>query len=127
MTRARSRSSDVLEASKLNVEKSGPEKRGAAEEMKLAEMFERAKELTQIRLEYGDAGRKRACARGAICYYLSDGRACEPYMLLPAERAEFHRLIEKWNDAGLPDIIDLNDEKGWSFKQFAKAAKEHGL
>ena len=96
--------------------------------MKLSEIWYRAaKELKQVKQEFGDIDRKEACAMGAICYYLSDGVAISPASLTHDHDIIYNNLLSDFRLAYGEHIITLNDEEGWSFEDFAKKAEELGL
>ena len=96
--------------------------------MKLSKMWYRAaKELKQVKEDFGSVDRKEACAMGAICYYLSDGVAINPASLTHFLDITYNHLLFDFRLAYGEHVITLNDKEGWSFEQFAKKAEELGL
>ena len=96
--------------------------------MKLSEMWRQAaKELTQIKEDYGYAPAKTACAAGSVSYYLSQGRTCAIWSLTPTEKVEYWRLLGEFSIDAEQGIITINDDLGWTFEQFAKKAEQLGL
>jgi len=94
--------------------------------MKLSEMWERAsKELIQIRDDMGNPSRKRACALGAIIYYMSNGYSCRD--LLPIKEREYLNLISEFENKSGKDIVSFNDIFNWAFQDFANEAKRIGM
>jgi hypothetical protein len=97
--------------------------------MKLGEIWKRAsRELKQIRIEFGDASRKEACAMGAISFYLSDKKTCLLSELEFAwQKAVFRDMVKTFESKTKSSIWELNDLQGWTFEQFAEKANELGL
>lgn len=97
--------------------------------MKLAEIWRRAsRELTQIKVEFGDALMKEACAMGAIAYYLSDKETCHLSELKYAwQKAVFRDMVKTFESKSECSIWELNDSEGCTFAQFAEKASELGL
>lgn len=91
---------------------------------KLYNIWERAgNELKQVNRSYGNAGRKQACALGAIVYYASNGKTCDPAKIPIAERLVYANMVAKWERLSGKEISKLNDKDGWTFEEFAKNAR----
>ena len=97
--------------------------------IKLAKIWRQAsRELKQIKVEFGDASMKKACAMGAIAYYLSDKETCLLSELKYAwQKAVFRDMVKTFESKSQSSIWELNDVGGWTFAQFAEKASELGL
>jgi hypothetical protein len=85
-----------------------------------------ARELKQIRRSYGHAGRKEACALGAIVYYASNGHTCNPSKIPISQRLIYANVVAKWERLSGWEISRLNDKEGWTFERLAENARELG-
>jgi hypothetical protein len=86
------------------------------------------KELKQIKVEFGDAEAKEACAMGAIAYYLSNKETCHLSQLMYSwQKTAFRRMVKGFESKGDCSIWELNDSLGWSFSDFAEKAFELGI
>jgi hypothetical protein len=100
------------------------EKQRAYPEPKLYSVWKKASiELKQVRRSYGNAGRKQACALGAIAYYASNGKTCNPSKIPISSKLIYANMVAKWERLSGKEISKLNDECGWTFDEFAKNAK----
>ena len=91
---------------------------------KLSDIFEWAsKNLTQVKNWLGDPVEKKACAVGAIMFWASKGERvnCPDHGDVP-QRDQMNIF-----NSTVGDIVNLNNGKGWTFKDFAKAARGIGL
>ena len=102
--------------------------------IKLSDIWDKAdKELTQIKHKFGSPVTMYTCALGAIVFYLSNRKSCNPTELNHEEYFLFSRLTsEFYKNNIIPNhtklsITELNDKMGWTFKQFADKARELGL
>lgn len=97
--------------------------------MELAKIWRQAsRELKQIKVEFGDASMKEACAMGAIAYYLSEKETCHLSELKHAwQKAVFRDMVKTFESKSESSIWELNDVEGWTFAQFADKASELGL
>ncbi len=94
--------------------------------IKLSEIWKKAnRELKHIKIEFGDASRKEACAMGAISYYLSDRKTCLLSELKYSwQKAVFRDMVKTFESKTKSSIWELNDVQGWTFLQFAQKAEE---
>jgi len=98
--------------------------------MKISEVFDRAdKELTQIIGMFGSRSEKRACANGALTYYLGDKEVDSLTPLDSDVGREMTEKINKFQHFLLTQyhgsIATLNDGgHRWKFKDFKNAALE---
>jgi hypothetical protein len=100
------------------------EKRNKDLTPKLYKIWEKAsRELKQVNHSYGNAGRKEACALGAIVYYASNAKTCNPSKIPLAERLIYSNMVAKWERLSGKEISKLNDKEGWTFEEFAKNAR----
>jgi hypothetical protein len=97
--------------------------------IKLSRIWEKAsKELTQIKIEFGNPSTMEACAMGAISYYLSDKKTCLLSELPhPWQKAVFRDMVKTFESKSRSSIWELNDLQGWTFAQFAEKAIELSL
>jgi hypothetical protein len=87
-----------------------------------------SKELKQIKVGFGNAETKEACAMGAIAYYLSNKETCHLSELKYSwQKAAFRKMVKNFESKGECSIWELNDSLGWSFMDFAEKARELGL
>jgi hypothetical protein len=97
--------------------------------MKLSEIWGLAsRELKQIKIEFGDASSKEACAMGAISFYLSGRKTCHLSELdYGWQKAVFRDMVKTFESKSKSSIWVLNDLEGWTFKDFAEKALELGM
>lgn len=102
---------------------------------KLSEAWDlAAKELSQCYGIYGSREDKLVCAEGAAAYYLGTAKpVSHPNSLVPNSKVEamldeFVKRLRKSGTQYFTDTtISLNDEKRWTFQQFADKARDLGL
>ncbi len=97
--------------------------------IKLSDIWKFAsKELEQIKVGFGDAKRRQACAMGAISYYLSNRETCLLSELKYSwQKGLFRHLVKSFEARSGSSIWELNDVRGWAFEDFAGRAEELGL
>jgi hypothetical protein len=97
--------------------------------MKLSEIWKRASsELRQIKVEFGNASKREACAMGAISFYLSDKTTCHfSELKYTWQKAVFRDMVKTFEAKSKSSIWVLNDLEAWTFKDFANKAFELGL
>lgn len=87
-----------------------------------------SKELKQIKVGFGNAEAKEACAMGAIAYYLSNRETCHLSELRYSwQKAAFRKMVKNFESKGDCSIWEMNDALDWSFSDFAEKARELGL
>ncbi len=87
-----------------------------------------SKELKQVKVEFGNAEAKEACAMGAIAYYLSNKETCHLSELRYSwQKAAFRKMVKNFESKSDCSIWELNDAFDWSFSDFAGKARELGL
>jgi hypothetical protein len=86
-----------------------------------------SRELVQVKSGYGDAAKKKACALGAIAYYSSNGKTCDPMRIPIMDRLVYANMVAGWERLTGEEVSHLNDKCGWSFEMFAETAKKLGI
>ncbi len=76
---------------------------------------------------YGDAAKKQACALGAIAYYASNGKTCDPMRIPIIERLVYANMVAGWERLSGKEVSYLNDRCAWNFEMFAETARNLGI
>jgi len=97
----------------------------------LAKIWRRAeKELTQVRGDFGRRSTKRACAAGAIVFYLGAGD--DDYLNSSYGSIRARECLQKAQKLLTAEfegqgIAEMNDIHHWTFGQFAEWAEKHNI
>jgi hypothetical protein len=97
--------------------------------IKLSKIWKQAsRELKQVKVEFGDASMKQACAMGAISFYLSDNKTCLLSELKYGwQKAMYRDMVNTFESKTKSSIWELNDVEGWTFEDFSEKALQLGL